>query len=1096
MKNCIFSLPIICLCRLIPEDRKSGKQKILWSGSLLLVSFSFLFAKADAQIIPDGTLPANSIVTPLSNPSGRSFVIEGGTRAGRNLFHSFQEFSVPSGGEAFFNNPLDIQSIFSRVTGRSISHIDGLIRTLGTANLFLLNPNGIIFGPNAQLNLGGSFLASTANSIKFADGTEFSTANPQTTPLLTISVPVGLQMGLNPGNIVVQGPGHNLSYDSETGLLDRSNRPVGLQVIPGQTLALLGGNLALEGGNLTAAGGRVELGSVGGATFVTLTATNQGLALSYPDIQNFQDISFSKAASIDATGVGGGNVFAAGRRITLTDGSVILAFTEGAEAGGTLKVRASETVELIGTSADSLFNSGLFISVTPGATGNGGDLTIETANLRLIDGGQVGAGTFGAGNGGNLTVKATGVVELNGIAANGLSASSLDTSVNSKATGNGGNLTIETNRLRLVNGAQIGAGTFGAGNSGSLIIKATEAVEVIGTSADGKVLSGLFTSAQSGATGNGGNLTIETDRLQVANGAQVFTGTFGSGKAGNLTIKATDSVKVIGTSANSGTSSGLFASTQPEATGNGGNLTIETDRLQVADGAQIVVSTFGAGKAGILTVKATDSVEVMGTSANSGTSSGLFASVARGATGEGGKLTIETARLRVTDGAVISVATSGNGKAGDLIVKATDVIELNGIAANGMVSSGLAASVDRGAAGEGGNLTIDTARLRVVDGAQVSVATFGAGKAGNLIVKATDEVEVIGTSPTDSSFMSSLRASTTSESTGEGGNLTIETTRLRVADGAVVTVRSRGEGKAGNLMVDAGSIRLENSGSLIANTKAGGGSIELRAPSITLRRGSITTNATGGESGGNISVSSQFLQLRDRSNITTNAEGENVIGGGITLNADVIVGLENSDITANSINSQGGNVTINTQAIFGLQTRTREELQSLLNTDDVTLLDPKNLATSDITATGANSSLSGTLAINTLEANPNSGLVDLPANPINNTMLVISNCHRRGGEQSEFIVIGKGGLPPSPNEPIRSEATWIDLREIALSKSNPAPNFSTSYTGEGKAGENQEFSHIVEAQGWMKNSQGQVVLVAKTVRVTPQNFTSTPQYCH
>lgn len=1093
MKNRIFSLPIMCLCGLIHEGREipeGGKQKILWSGSLLLVSFSFFFAKADAQIIPDGTLPANSIVTPLNSPSGRSFVIEGGTRAGRNLFHSFQEFSIPSGGEAFFNNPLDIQNIFSRVTGRSISHIDGLIRTLGTANLFLLNPNGIIFGPNAQLNLGGSFVASTANSIKFADGTEFSTTNPQTTPLLTISVPVGLQMGLNPGNIVVQGPGHNLSYDSETGLLDRSNRPLGLQVIPGQTLALLGGNLALEGGNLTAAGGRVELGSVGGATQVTLTATNQGLALSYPDIQNFQDISFSKAASIDASGAGGGNVFTAGRRITLTDGSVILAFTEGAEAGGTLKVRASETVELIGISADSLFNSGLFISVVPGATGNGGDLTIETANLRLIDGGQVGAGTFGAGNGGNLTVKATGVVELNGIAANGLSASSLDTSVNSKATGNGGNLTIETNRLRLVNGAQIGAGTFGAGNSGSLIIKATEAVEVIGTSADGNVLSGLFTSAQSGATGNGGNLIVETDRLQVADGAQIFTGTFGAGKAGNLTVKAADSVKVFGTS------SGLFASTQPGATGNGGNLTIETDRLQVADGAQIVVSTFGAGKAGILTVKAADSVEVIGTSANSGSSSGLFASVARGATGEGGKLTIETARLRVTDGAVISVATSGTGKAGDLIVKATDVIELNGIAANGMVSSGLAASVDRGAAGEGGNLNIETARLRVVDGAQVSVATFGAGKAGNLIVKATDEVEVIGTSPTDSSFVSSLRASTTSESTGEGGNLTIETTRLRVADGAVVTVRSRGEGKAGNLMVDAGSIRLENSGSLIANTKAGGGSIELRAPSITLRRGSITTNATGGESGGNISVSSQFLQLRDRSNITTNAEGENVIGGSITLNADVIVGLENSDITANSINSQGGNVTINTQAIFGLQTRTREELQSLLNTDDVTLLDPKNLATSDITATGANSSLSGTLAINTLEANPNSGLVDLPANPVSNTMLVISNCHRRGGEQSEFIVIGKGGLPPSPNEPIRSEATWIDLREIALSKSNPAPNLETSYTEERKAGENQEFSYIVEAQGWMKNSQGQVVLVAKTVRVTPDNFTSVPQYCH
>jgi filamentous hemagglutinin family protein len=687
-----------------------------------------------AQIVPDNTLGAEgSVVTPDVIKGISSDRIDGGAPRDANLFHSFSQFNIGEGRGAYFTNPPGILNILTRVTGANRSDILGRLGVLGDANLFLINPNGIVFGPNASLDVQGSFLATTADALKLGDAGLWSASQPTTSNLLNVS-PSALWF-----NAVAAQPIVNRSQaQSLIGEPNSAGLSPGLQVPAGQTLALVGGDVLLEGGNLTAAQGRIELGSVARVGQVSLTFSGNGFVLGYDSINEFGNILLSNEAFVDASGEGGGDVQIRGARLEMTQSSNILANTLGAENGGEVLVRATE-VEL---SEGSL----LFADVTDTGTGTGGDLTIETGRLLVRDGAQVSVGTRGSGKGGSLLITASEGVEVIGTTANGRFGSGLYAPTG--GSGNGGGLTIITGRLLVRDGAQVSAGTFGSGKGGSLLITATDSVEVIGISANGRFPSGLFSA--SAGTGDAGVLRIITGRLLVRDGAQVSAGTFGSGKGGSLLITASEGVEVIGTTANGRFPSGLF--TQSDGSGEAGDsLRIDTGRLLVRDGAQVSATTFGSGKGGSLLITATDSVEVIGTSADGQTSSGLFA--ATEGSGDAGDLTINTGRLLVRDGANISSASFEDGTAGDINITARDTLQAD----NGTIRTNTSRSA-------GGTITINAGAIRLFgDSDIISNVASGAGGGGNIYLEANSILAF-----DDSDILAFARD-------GRGGDITLNT---------------------------------------------------------------------------------------------------------------------------------------------------------------------------------------------------------------------------------------------------------------------------------------------------------------------------------
>ncbi len=894
-----------------------------------------------AQVTPDTTLGAEgSVVTPNANVGGfPADLIEGGATREANLFHSFSEFNVGDGQRVYFANPIGIENILTRVTGNNLSNILGTLGVDGSANLFLLNPNGIIFGQNTRLDVGGSFVATTANSFVFGGGLEFSATNPAVPSLLTVSVPLGLQYGTQPGAITSQGA---------------------LLVDEGQSLILAGGNITLDNSFLTVnffEGGRVELGAVAEEGTVGLNVDGSLLSLTFPEELARANVSLANGSIVDVSAEDGGSIAIHAQNIDISAGSQLIA---GIASGfGSPESQAGDTtLNATGTLLITGEQSRVLNLVFSDAVGNSGDIRITAGSLLLTDGARLDATTFGQGNGGNILIDARDRVFLDsgadifndvedtGIGAGGTiristgllsvaNGASITTSVDGQGDagdilidardrvflgkdvriingiqesgiGNGGNIRINTRTLSLTDDAFISTFTFGQGNAGNVQIEASDRV-FLDNGAD---------IWNFGERSNGGNIRISTGTLSIDNGARLDSTTFGQGNAGNVIIEARDQVSLTN-NATIANRVGDDASNndQERATGNGGDIQIHAGSLSVTN-SLIGATTFEQGNAGDIFIDVRDRISL-----NNG---GIANQVEEQATGNGGTIRISTGALTATNLGRVQALTLGQGNAGSVIINARDRILFEGGIVDG-VRSGAGSAVGEGAVGNGGNIEITTGSLDMLNQAGISASTFGQGNAGNVIIHARDNVSLNN---------STIFSIVDENAVGKGGNINITTGSLSLTNGAQLDASTFGQGSSGNIIVTAGdTVSLDGinpkypdrSSTLFTEVFEGaqgnGGNIQISTGSLVVTNGGqLDAKTRGRGNAGSIFItardnvlfdggSSDEKLTRAMSSVEETAIGT---GGNITITTGSLTVINGAQLLANTLGQgDAGNVIIN-----------------------------------------------------------------------------------------------------------------------------------------------------------------------------------------
>jgi filamentous hemagglutinin family protein len=664
---------------------------------LLLFAAALLNARAGTVVL-DGKFGTSG---PLSGPN---FDITAGLgrTVGNNLFHSFSQFNLSAGDVATFSGPANIQNILARVTGGSASSIDGTIRsTINGANFFLINPSGIMMGPNASIDVSGSFAVSAANYLKLANGARFVAALAADDSVLTTDpvVAFGFLNGAA-GGISVQGT---------------------LQVPEGKTLSVVGGDISIAGGKLLSPNGQINLASAKSAGEVAIDPVTG--AVDAHTISTQGRIDINSGAMVDASGEGGGQIVIRGGKLVIADqGTSVKADTLGVQDGRGIDIELTEGMELrngaqittstfgtgkggdIAIAAPSILLQGDSFDDTPSiasetfSSGTGGSIVLHADSVTLKDAAQISSSTFGAGNAGKIDITAA-TLQLLGSAFAQVQIMANANPQNSGDTGTGGDIVVHANSIEIDNGAGLTALTFGSGNAGTIDIH-THSLTMHG----GGI--GVTTAY----TGNGGAVRIQADGVTMdqMNGIpSVITAlSNGEGLGGAITLNVGGAFKLL---------NGSFISSETDSTADGGSINIHAGSISLNKGASVNCSSpFDVGRAGEISLQADNSIQL-------NRNSSITTSAPNSS---GGNITVNAgSEIRVLHSQVTAAAGLDGGN-----------ISLSAPRLTYLLNSTVTAQADTTGSGfgNGGNLTIDPSFLVLNNGGLISKSSFGNG--GNISI--------------------------------------------------------------------------------------------------------------------------------------------------------------------------------------------------------------------------------------------------------------------------------------------------------------------------------------------------------------------------
>ncbi|HEY0835648.1 MAG TPA: filamentous hemagglutinin N-terminal domain-containing protein, partial [Azospirillum sp.] len=574
--------------------------RILGGGLLLAASAGAGAGAASAQIATDGTVgPARTLAGPHAVIGAELGTVKGG-----NLFHSFATFGVPTGGSATFTGPAGLSNVLARVTGGGPSAIDGRIAsTVPGAAVFLFNPAGIAFGPNASLDVPGAFHAATADSLALSDGGRFDARTPSAS-VLTSAPPAAFGFATNPAALTSTG--------------------ATLAVKEGNALSFSAGSVTVDGGTLAAPGGTLTLSAHGTPGTVAVrnkaavsTSGAGGGAVRIVGgalvVEGDGVISADNSGAADAAA---GVAVAAGQ-VDVRGGGKITAHAAGTGKGGTVAVTADRVV---------LFGDGRTINTViaarslRGAKGDAGRVVIKAKTLEVRYGAQISTSSLERGNAGEIQVDADQTLLSHDDGEPG-SGTGLFSLASATTGGAAGSITVTGAALDIRGGAQISARTGSSGRGGTITVT-VDRLSLVGLwHTDGSMISSI-----SSGDGDAGSITITARDVELRDGGRILSSTRGKGNGGTISITADRMVLDRGGDALAAGDigiTGVGSNATATSSGHGGTIRIAVGRMEISQGAVVTTSTASSGNAGTVSINA-GMLAIDGTGARSftGVSSG------------------------------------------------------------------------------------------------------------------------------------------------------------------------------------------------------------------------------------------------------------------------------------------------------------------------------------------------------------------------------------------------------------------------------------------------------------------------------------------